>query len=210
MMRRIILFAVVAMLPCTYASAGMIVFTTEASFTSQLQPGYYQEGFNYAPWLTIVDPAISTPQSFAGNGWAYQISSPSGLSGQPIPPPNGPGGAVANYQIGQSVTVTFTGTLPRAVGGIFFVTDLNGSSVDNGTVNISVANGGTYNYADLSNWDAFTGFISDSPITSMTMTAGNFATMDDFIVGNPVPVPAAVLLGLLGLSAAGVKLRKFV
>jgi len=190
------------------AFANMAVYTNEAAFTAMLQPGYYQEGFNYAPWLTIVDPAISTPQSFAGNGWAYQISSPSGLSGQPIPPPSGSGGAVANYYVGQAVTVTFTGTLPTAVGGIFFVTDLNGNSISGGTVNISLANGGAYNYADSSNWDAFTGFISDSPITSMSIQTGQWATMDNFIVGEAVPVPAAVLLGLLGLSAAGIKLRK--
>jgi len=34
-------------------------------------------------------------------------------------------------------------------------------------------------------------------------------TVDDFTF-NPVPVPAAVLLGMLGLSVAGLKLRKFV
>jgi len=32
---------------------------------------------------------------------------------------------------------------------------------------------------------------------------------DNVAVGNQVPVPAAVLLGFLGLSAAGIKLRKF-
>jgi hypothetical protein len=37
----------------------------------------------------------------------------------------------------------------------------------------------------------------------------NIFTVDDFTF-NPVPVPAAVLLGMLGLGVAGLKLRKFV
>jgi len=36
----------------------------------------------------------------------------------------------------------------------------------------------------------------------------NIFTVDDFSI-NPVPVPAAVLLGMLGLGVAGIKLRKF-
>ena len=38
---------------------------------------------------------------------------------------------------------------------------------------------------------------------------GGTFTVDDFTF-NPVPVPAAVLLGMLGLGVAGLKLRKFV
>jgi len=198
---------------CAFAAvpafADMTVYTNEAAFTAMLQPGYYLENWNYAPWTTIVNPAIPSPQSFSGLGWAYDISSPAGLSGQPIPPPNGPGGAVANYQQGQAVTVNFTGPKPSAVGGIFWVTDINGNFVNGGTVTIKLMSGGTYTYTDTSNWDVFTGFISDSPITSMSIQSGYFATMDHLYVGNPVPVPAAVLLGILGLSVAGVKLRKF-
>ncbi|HCO94497.1 MAG TPA: hypothetical protein DIU00_11190 [Phycisphaerales bacterium] len=39
--------------------------------------------------------------------------------------------------------------------------------------------------------------------------SGTTFTIDDFKF-NPVPVPAAVLLGMLGLGVAGMKLRKFV
>lgn len=47
---------------------------------------------------------------------------------------------------------------------------------------------------------AYVIFSPDSPYTF---------TVDDFTF-NPVPVPAAVLLGMLGLGVAGLKLRKFV
>jgi hypothetical protein len=183
---------------------GMTVYTDEAAFTAMLQPGYYLENWNYAPWTTIVDPAITSPQSFSGGlGWAYDISSPAGLSGQPIPPPNGPGGAVANYQQGQAVTVTFTGPKPSAVGGIFWVTDINGNFVNGGTVTIKLMSGGTYTYTDTSNWDAFTGFISDSPIASMSIQCNNFATMDHLYVGNVIPAPGAILLAGIGTGLVG-------
>ena len=40
-------------------------------------------------------------------------------------------------------------------------------------------------------------------------TAWDNIAVGDFTVINPVPVPSAVLLGMLGLSAVGMKLRKF-
>ena len=42
-----------------------------------------------------------------------------------------------------------------------------------------------------------------------SVPSGTTFTVDDFTF-NPVPVPAAVLLGILGLGVAGLKLRKFV
>lgn len=197
-------------------SASTMVYTNEASFAAQLGAGYYLEDFNYAPWTTIVDPAIPTPQPFAGgDGWAYQISSPRGLSGQPIPPPNGPGGAVANYFRGDPLTITFDAAkMPTAVGGIFWLTDQYGNFVNNGTVTITLANAETFTYTDTSNWNAFTGFISDSAIASMTLTSGNFATMDHFYVGSvyapPVPEPSTLvaLLSLGGMGLVGLIRRR--
>jgi len=175
--------------------------TAEADFISALLAGYYTEDFDYAPWTTIVNPAITSPQNFSGGSWAYAISSPSGLSGQPIPPDNsGSGGAVANYMQGQAVTITFSGTLPYAVGGIFWETNLSGAFVNNGIVTLNLASGGTYTYYDSSNWDAFTGYISDTPISSITVQANNFATMDHLIVGNAAPVPEPATISIMGLG----------
>lgn len=51
--------------------------------------------------------------------------------------------------------------------------------------------------------------VSGANIAYVEFTdGGNTYTLDDFSF-EPVPVPAAVLLGILGLSVAGVKLRKF-
>ena len=50
--------------------------------------------------------------------------------------------------------------------------------------------------------------IAKGVVTPAVPTNGSIY-IDDLTVGAPVPVPAAVLLGILGLSVAGVKLRKF-
>jgi hypothetical protein len=84
--------------------------------------------------------------------------------------------------------------------------------VNGATVNITLQNGDNFSYPDVSNWDAFTGFVSTSAIQSMTIKAPLFATMDHFYVGVPasstgseaVPEPTTVvvwsLLGIVGVA----------
>jgi len=195
--------------------ATFVPYTTEASFTAQLQPGAYVEDFDYAPYTTIANSAIASPQSFSSGIWAYTISSPAGLSGQPVPPPSGSGGAVANYQIGQTVTIAFTGTLPTAVGGIIWMTDLSGNSVSPAAVTVNLVGGGTYTYTDTTDFPAFTGFTSSTPITSMTLSSSDFSTLDHLVVGAaavPLPASAGVGFGMLagfgGLFAARKRLSR--
>ena len=62
------------------------------------------------------------------------------------------------------------------------------------------------------NSQSFLGIVSTSPFTSANIhmssdPGGNGVGIDDVMYA--VPVPGAVLLGMLGLSVAGVKLRKF-
>jgi hypothetical protein len=207
MIKRIMFIAVMCAFVAVPAFADMTVYTNEAAFTAMLQPGYYLEEFNYSPWTTLSGSGTyGFPNATFGpvNGWEYDVSAPNWLSGQPMP---GDGGAVAPHYKGQTLTITFD-QYPKAVGGIFWSTDINGNFISGATVTIKLMTGATYTYSDTSNWDAFTGFISGSPIASMTATNGDWATMDHLYVGNPVPVPAAVLLGMLGLGAAGLKLRK--
>ncbi len=168
-MQRVMLIVAACAFAVTPAMGNITQYTSESSFVSQLQPGYYLEDFNYSPWTQLVD--VSDPQTFSGgSGWAYSLSSASSyvLSGQPMP---GGGGAAAPQLIADSLQIAFTGTLPKAVGGIFWVTDINGNFLSGRTVTIQLVSGGTYTYNDNTNWDAFTGYISDSPIASMRLTA---------------------------------------
>jgi hypothetical protein len=209
-MKRIIFIAVMCAYLAVPSLGDMITeYTDEATFTALLKPGYYLEDWNYDPWREV-EPEIPDNQVFSQGDWSYSIMSPgaNGLSGQPFPDDDD-AGAVAPYRTGAGLKVTFTGTLPMAVGGIFWITDINGHFLDGQTVTITLDTGETHVYSDSSDWDAFTGYISDTPIASMTLTGANFVTMDHLYVGNPVPVPAAVILGILGLGVAGWKLRKY-
>ena len=82
---------------------------------------------------------------------------------------------------------------------------------------------GTGDTVEISPWDP--GDWTDNEyvlafedlVATWTNQDGSQGTSDwdytDFVVMvesvNPVPVPGAVLLGILGLSAAGIKLRRF-
>jgi hypothetical protein len=56
----------------------------------------------------------------------------------------------------------------------------------------------------------YVNFINMPDFDTARITSTQYAfELDNLAVGNAVPVPGAVLLGLLGLTAAGVKLRKF-
>jgi hypothetical protein len=208
----IAVMSVVAVMAAAGPSLGtMITYTGETAFKTAIQPGYYQEDFNYAPWLALGNGIGPTTFGPSVNGWKYQLScaGTNGLDGSPTP---GGGGAVSTWWETSTINVAFTGPLPTAVGGIFWVTDPTGTFVSGGTVTLTLNGGGTYTYTDTSDYPAFTGFISDSPITSMTITpagARRYATMDHFIVGTvPEPSTLVLLAGLVGMFALGYLRRK--
>ena len=81
-------------------------------------------------------------------------------------------------------------------------------------MSLTLSDGTVENYNNVAGGD-FRGFVTSTPISYLTISSldngddKEWPTMDHFYVGNPVPVPGAVFLGILGLSAVGVKLRKF-
>jgi hypothetical protein len=201
-MKKLILLAMFAMFS-TQAMADM--YTDEITFVAMLQPGYYLEDFDAYNYLSVES---LPPQDFGPvNGFSYTVSAPNGLWALPV----GSGALSVNVAT-DAITVDFTGDPITAVGGLFFGTDYDGN-ITGASMIVTLSDGTVENY--VTTGDAFRGFVSSTPISYLTISCViegvdyKWPTMDHFYVGSPVPVPGAVLLGILGLSAAGIKLRKF-
>lgn len=115
------------------------------------------------------------------------------------------------------LTFTFTGTLPTAVGGLFFVTDINFNALSS-TLKVSLGDGTFINLpaptgGGLNTTGAFAGFTSDVGITSLTVGAPfssaqgtGYATVNSLYVGTGGPtaaVPEPSSIALLGFGAVG-------
>ena len=128
---------------------------------------------------------------------------------------NATGGIFANSNLGVistnnpvDLTFTFTGVLPTAVGGLFFMTDSNFNAVSSG-VKISLSDGTVI----ILPFGGFAGFTSDLGISSLTVGGWSVTTGPDvyptinslyFNSVSEVPeVPVPGTLGLLGLGLAG-------
>jgi hypothetical protein len=198
-----------------WAGAGSSATTTysdEGSFVSQLQPNYYLEDFDSSLW-TIFE-LVPSPQSFSSGGWSYDLGAPHGLAGNP----NGSGGAVSTAYSTDPITINFTGTQrPTAVGGFFWPGDIEGSPIT-GTITLNLQGGGSYTYADQTLAD-FKGFITDSPIFSMTVVSAGgpeWPTLDHLYVGSsvggtsgaPIPEPLTLTVAGLSIGALGAYLRR--
>ena len=196
-MRKLILIALFVILS-TQVMAD--VYTDEATFVAMLQPGYYLENFNDFIYQPYESPLPFGPV----NGFSYNASAPGHLWGCI--------GALSTASDLELLTITFTGDPVTAVGGLFFGTDNDGYTIPS-YVTVTLSNGTIESYETTG--DVFRGFTSTIPISYLTIdtiypgVANVWPTIDHFYVGNVVPVPGAVLLGMLGLSAVGIKLRKF-
>jgi hypothetical protein len=206
MLKRLIFITIVYVFIVNPALGNMTVFTDEATFTAQLLPGYYLENFNsYNKYAFLgYNPIEFGPV----NNWEYAISSSTGLYAV-----QAGAGSISTLYGDDTLTVTFTGKPVMAVGGLFFGTDYNGAIVP-AKISLSLSDGTVEEYTYTNINDAFRGFVSSIAISSLTINVpgadhenGPYPTMDHFYVG--VPVPAALILGMLGLSTAGIKLRKY-
>lgn len=91
-------------------------------------------------------------------------------------------------------------------GGYFFGSDVLGSFLPGGTLQFTATGGGTLNYT-LSNagTSSFLGFVSSSPLSSVTMTSGGdyWVTANDLTLAMPVPEPETYAMMLMGLGLVG-------
>jgi hypothetical protein len=178
-------------------------FTSETVFLNYLQSGYYLNDFNSLP---LGPQPIANPQAFSGNGFNYQIDAVTGLySGEEYAGSNNPGITTVNSD-DPLVVSNFTGKTVTAAGGFFYPGTFLGYDTS-GKINVSF-NGNPPIQLDIIGPRLFLGFVSDTPITSISIDNNgapfdtNFSSIDHLYVGQQVPLPPSALLlgsGLIGL-----------
>ena len=199
------LLGLTAVLSIGTAQADIMVYTNRAAFLSQLQPGYFED--------TMSDltnggfRAYSATRSGNGYSVTYTASSDD----------------VRSVSAGMSTVFSDDNLIASlsansyAVGGYFYLTDSDGNYQAFTGFNISaVAANGIDPNSSLSAVNSatnFFGWISTTPITSVTVNAGGFppgrwTTVTDVIVGASVPEPGTLALMLLGSAIGFAKRRK--
>jgi len=181
-----------------HAVAGTTFYDDKVSFVGKLAPGYYLEDFSTYPFpADLADPVPFGPV----NGYRYDLSAA--------------GGPASGYEYMSSVlanvslTITFTGDPVYAVGGDFWLGDFF-YEMATGALVVDLADGAATSEAlGLTNSSSFRGFISSSPIGSVTITPFGegqdvYATLDNLYVGGAaVLIPGAIVLGATGAGLVG-------
>lgn len=207
-MRRAWVFPATMLLILTVTNAALAtttVFTSESSFLSALQPGYYLEDFSSFTYGSFHGPSLGFGPT---NGFSYTMSAPvAGLySG------NGDMSTGAAYS---PLTITFTGSAVTGVGGFFWPTGPSGQN-EVGNINLSLSDG-TNPVVTNADFATFRGFVTDgAAFTSMSITTLNPPTdwqwpnVDHFYVGQGVagggpaiPAPGAIVLAGIGATVVG-------
>jgi hypothetical protein len=211
--RPLALAGLLALALTTPARATFIVYTSQASYLAALAPNPFIDSYNDLP-----QNEIFTPLNRSGNGFSYVANGTTrDLFGA---------GSSTDVWLSTAYTVDSlvynpTSSNVRGVGGFFFGTDIHGAFQAGVTVNITAVDGTQTLMQSFTatTTTTFFGVISNGPITSFDvsvnqppLSAGAFATANDFIVGatpTAVPAPPTLLLGLVGVGVAGVaRLRR--
>ena len=204
------------------ATAAITTYTSEASFTPNLQAGYYLEDFSSASTAGATTMTFSGPSP--ANTFSYVIgaSDSGGVVGVPTDfqkNSTSQGRALSTFTEGVGLVINFTGANVTAVGGNFFWTDNSSptAAVVAGDVHAQLNDGTSVDISSSANNSVgFGGFTSDgAAITSLTLSLKNYSsgfyypTLDNFYVGQVSAVPeagawwAAGFLGLLLVGRSG-------
>lgn len=183
------------------AGASAQVFTSLSTFQTAIgnDPGAYTETFTGGAGNSVL-------QNFSGGSplMAYAVTAGGGT-----PSLYREGTFIGNNFSNATLTFTFTTSNVFAVGGNFFVSDINDAFVANASVTLNFSDGSTDTFTPSGVAD-FRGYVSSTAISSLVMTApgaGRFNTVDNLIVSS-IPTPgAAAMLGFAGLVAAGRRRR---
>ena len=154
------------------------VYDTRDEFLRHVQAGYYEENFNDVP----ANQTISEPLTYSSGAFSYSIYTQDGAASGLYTWPY----VMSHNNSGDQIVVTFT-TPVTAVGGNFWESSMYGEEM-NGPIWLTLSDGTFVPLGHTSQAESFAGFITASPITSLTIDSPNgaysWAKLDNLIVGN--------------------------
>lgn len=140
-----------------------------------------------------------SPLSRNAGSFAYTVSAPGGLY---------PGGEFGDIWLSTNTrtdTVVFSNFAPgiTGFGGYFFASDVFGGYTPNGSLLFTALDGTTLNYTlDNATTTSFLGFVSESPLVSVSLTSNGeyWPTANNLTLAMPVPEPSTYGMMALGLG----------
>ena len=175
------------------ATAASITYTDQSVFNAAVKG---QVTRNFA----ALNSFYANPLDVSFSGYTISASATGGLFVDGL-------GGLFSTNNPVPLTFTFTGTLPTAVGGLFFTTDVNFNALSS-TLTVSLNDGTFINLpapSALNLTGAFAGFTSDVGITSLVVggpfsTSPAYATVTSlYVAPGPVPEPSTALMSVVGL-----------
>ena len=199
-----------------HARGGIQTTSSQATFYAQTNPQQrYVETF--ASTAYVLNDVYPSPIALSGAGFTASAS---------VLPPSDGGDAGQFYFLGtesdkwlstelaRAIRFSFSGTLPTALGGMFFMTDFTGTPTGSlGPAMVLTVNGSTsFTLPAATNADTrFFGMYGDVPMSTLTIErdpsyAGSdrFVTINDFTMTAAVPEPCGLAwLGCGGVAVVG-------
>ena len=177
------------------AIAGTITYTSQSNFTAAIDAGYFTQTFN-----SIGFGGKPTPMNLSGGGYTISAATTKNTfyntgSGLDV--------WLSTNENATGIIFTFSGTLPTAVGGNFFLSNSAGNPTG-GPITVELSDSTQINLTSTSS-SSFAGFTSNVGITSLTVLtpdAPYYATVNDLIVGSAVPEPSSLALASCGMAGA--------
>ena len=186
------------------AQASIVTYTSQSSYLAAISaPGV--ETFNNLPLAPV-----NSPLTRAAGAYGYTATAASGFY---------PAGTVGDVWLSTDTAHdpinfnAFTGGV-FGFGGFFFDSDINGNFLA-GDITISATDaGGTTSQTIFgATTSSFLGFVSDTGITSASVTSVQAAnpawpTINNLTLGAAVPEPGIWAMMLLGMGLVGASLRR--
>ncbi len=198
--RRLLILLPLLVLSLGTANAAIInTYSSQGDFLTGIAGGSYVQTFS-----TIT---VGTSLSYSGNGYSYTMTASHNM--QTLY------GWLQTVRPGETITLTFTSGAVTAVGANFFAVNTWAQPAGT-TITLNFADGSTRTISYSPPSASFTGYIFDTPLSSMSMAVQSgligslrYAALDNLVVGTaqaPVadtPEPGAWVLVSAGLGFLG-------